>query len=261
MADAAEARGSGGAGEGGAAGGAGVAGPGQGWRLGEIAESASLCALFGVVAGGVREWRATSGLVTEAFILREEEKIRDKYKGRSFATPKSKRMLRYHAAKEAHGLRYLRVVSSSTSWCATFGVISAAYFALHQGLGIARQTEDIWNAVAAGTASGGALGLLYPGTGSMRFRGSLVGALAGGLLSAPYGYAKILAGNLEAQEKVRSSSSDGDGNGDGDGGEVVAQSGGQQAPQGAPEQPQGDSDKGSKPGVWGKLMKKLGRGA
>ena len=62
-------------------------------RKDEIAESASLCALSGGVVGGIREWQRTTSLITEGAILQEEAKIRERYKDKSFSSPKLKRML------------------------------------------------------------------------------------------------------------------------------------------------------------------------
>ena len=164
----------------------------------EIAEVTSYCALFGVAAGGLREWRNTADLITEEQIVQEELKIRERYKDRTFSTPKSKRMLRYHASKEAHGLRMLRVCTSASRWCVSFGAIAAAYVTLEQGMGVLRGEDDVWNAVAAGSVSGNLLGLCIPGTASARLRGAIVGGIAGGLLSLPFAYARILSNSLES---------------------------------------------------------------
>lgn len=166
-------------------------------RPSDVIEGASYCALFGVFAGGGREWQRTGDLITEGSILQEEMKIRERYKDRSFATPKSKQMLRYYASKEAHGLRMLRVVTNSTRWCLSFGAIGAAYVGLEQASSIFRNREDVWNAVAAGATSGCLAGLCIPGTGWMKIRGAAVGCVGGGLLSFPFGYAKILSKSIE----------------------------------------------------------------
>lgn len=151
-------------------------------RKDEIAESASLCALSGGVVGGIREWQRTTSLITEGAILQEEAKIRERYKDKSFSSPKLKRMLRYHASKEAHALRLLKVCTNATRWCASLGAIAGFYTTLEQVSGIARGEEDHWNDVAAGAMSGNVLGLCFPGTIGMRLRGAAVGSVAGGLV-------------------------------------------------------------------------------
>ena len=130
----------------------------QGFRPNEVAEAASYCGLFGVVAGGAREWQKTATLVTEEQILQEEEKIRRRYPDRSFATPKLKRMLRYHASKEAHGLRMLRVCTSSTKSCLAFGLISATYVTAEQASQALRGQDDALNSVFAASVLGAAIG-------------------------------------------------------------------------------------------------------
>ena len=168
----------------------------QGFRPNEVAEAASYCGLFGVVAGGAREWQKTATLVTEEQILQEEEKIRRRYPDRSFGTPKLKRMLRYHASKEAHGLRMLRVCTSSTKSCLAFGLISATYVTAEQASQALRGQDDALNSVFAASVLGAAIGTRWLGP-----RGAVVGTVACGLVSLPFGYARVLArGDVEEPE-------------------------------------------------------------
>lgn len=199
----------------------------------EVAEAASFCGLFGVVLGGAREWQNTANLITEGAVLQEEEKIRRKYLNRTFTTEKSLRMLRYHASKEVHGLRMLKVCTTSIKTCFAFGLISAAYVTVEQGSRALRGEDDAWNSVCSGSACGSVIGMRW-----MSLRGAGVGAIAGGLSSFPFGYAKTLASSLEqASGEVGKEASALDV-------DVV-----EATPQA--------KDEPKKPGLWGKLVKRF----
>ncbi|QDZ19065.1 hypothetical protein HOP50_02g15740 [Chloropicon primus] len=209
----------------------------KGVRTKEVAEAASYCGLFGVVLGGAREWRNTTNLITEGAILQEEEKLRRKYPDKSFATPKMKRMLRYHASKEAHGLRMLKVCTSATKTCIAFGLISAAYVAVEQGVEAVRENADAWGSVCAGSALGTVIGVRWMGV-----RGAGVGALAGGALSFPFGHLKTLARSLEGNEAEGK-----------DAQEVET------VDRGVPTAPVpgGGAEETGKPSLWGRLVKRI----
>lgn len=157
-------------------------------------ETAAYCSLFGMVVGGAREWHRTAGLVTASSIRIEEAKLRTKHKDWKFTSPKARRMLAYHAWREAFSVRALRVAWASTKGGLAFGLISVSHFMLEQGAEAVRGEVDAWNTVAATSALGAAIGS------TMGIRGAFVGTLAAALVAFPIGHAKGLLATNDKQE-------------------------------------------------------------
>ncbi|GJU79652.1 hypothetical protein Tco_1282017 [Tanacetum coccineum] len=94
----------------------------------------------------------------------------------------------YRLMRDAMEKRFIRITRGSIVGGVRLGIFSGAFYGLQSLLAEKRGVHDVYNVVAAGSATAATFGLIMPGSLAWRGRNVLLGSLLGATVCFPLGW-------------------------------------------------------------------------